>query len=64
MRAAIMRGGGLVVDELEERAPLAGQVSVEVLACGICGSDLHALHHADQMVEMSSVMAADAGPLA
>jgi len=59
-----MRGGGLVVDELEERAPLAGQVSVEVLACGICGSDLHALHHADQMVEMSSVMAADAGPLA
>ena len=59
-----MRGGGLVVDELEERAPLAGQVSVEVLACGICGSDLHALHHADQMVEMSSVMAADVGPLA
>ena len=64
MRAAIMRGGRLVVDELEERAPLDGQVAVEVLACGICGSDLHALHHADQMVEMSSVMAAEAGPLA
>jgi len=59
-----MRGGQLVVDELPERAPLDGQVAVEVLACGICGSDLHALHHADQMVEMSSVMAADAGPLA
>jgi threonine dehydrogenase-like Zn-dependent dehydrogenase len=59
-----MRGGRLVVDEIEERAPLPGQVNAEVLACGICGSDLHALAHADEMVEMSTVMAADAGPFA
>jgi threonine dehydrogenase-like Zn-dependent dehydrogenase len=64
MRAAVMRGGTLVVDELAERAPQPGQVLAEVLACGICGSDLHALAHADQMVEMSTVMAADAGPFA
>jgi threonine dehydrogenase-like Zn-dependent dehydrogenase len=64
MRAAVMRGGALVVDELVGRAPQPGQVLAEVLACGICGSDLHALAHADQMVEMSTVMAADAGPLA
>ena len=33
--------------------PRAGQITARVLACGICGSDLHALAHADQMVEMS-----------
>lgn len=59
-----MRDGVLVVDEVADRRPQPGQVTAEVLACGICGSDLHALAHAEQMVEMSSVMAADAGPMA
>lgn len=64
MRAAVMRGGAIVVDEMEDRPLQPGQVLAEVLACGICGSDLHALHHAHEMVEMSEIMAADAGPFA
>lgn len=59
-----MRDAALVVDDVSERAPQPGQVLAEVLACGICGSDLHALAHADEMVEMSRIMAADAGPIA
>lgn len=64
MRASVMRNGEILVDEVPDPAPRAGQVVAEVLACGICGSDLHALHHADQMVEMSRAMAAEAGPFA
>ena len=50
------RTGGLV-DEVPLPALQPGQVRAEVLACGICGSDLHALHHADRMVEMSELTA-------
>ena len=41
MRAAIFRGGDIVVDTLPEPVPAIGQVLVKTLACGICGSDLH-----------------------
>ena len=51
MRAAIFRNGDLVVDNLPEPKPIEGQVVVKTLACGICGSDLHAFHHADKMVD-------------
>ena len=53
MRAAIFRGGEIVVDSLPEPVPGAGQVLVKSLACGICGSDLHARKHAHQMVRMA-----------
>jgi threonine dehydrogenase-like Zn-dependent dehydrogenase len=53
MRAAVMRGGEIVVDDVPEPAPASGQVLVRTLACGICGSDLHALMHAEKMVELS-----------
>jgi threonine dehydrogenase-like Zn-dependent dehydrogenase len=43
MRAAVMRKGALVVDEVEDLRPGPGQILVKTLACGICGSDLHAL---------------------
>jgi threonine dehydrogenase-like Zn-dependent dehydrogenase len=42
MRAAVTRIGGLDVVDVEEPAPGPGQVLVRTLACGICGSDLHA----------------------
>ena len=42
MRAAIFRNGEIVVDTLPEPRPGRGQVLVKTLACGICGSDLHA----------------------
>jgi threonine dehydrogenase-like Zn-dependent dehydrogenase len=41
------------VDEVSEPTPGAGQVLVKTLACGICGSDLHARKHAHRMVEMT-----------
>ena len=53
MKAAVFRGGEIVVDDIAEPKPAAGQVLVRTLACGICGSDLHAAQHAPRMVEMS-----------
>ncbi len=51
MRAAVMRDKKLVVDEIPDLEPGPGEVLVKTLACGICGSDLHALKYADRMVE-------------
>ncbi|WP_027525538.1 zinc-binding dehydrogenase [Bradyrhizobium sp. Ec3.3] len=53
MRAAIFRNGEIVVDKMPEPKPGPGQVLVKTLACGICGSDLHARQHAHRMVEMA-----------
>ncbi|MEM7017985.1 MAG: zinc-binding dehydrogenase, partial [Pseudomonadota bacterium] len=53
MRAAVMRNQQLVVDDLPMPAPEAGQAIVKTLSCGICGSDLHMLQHAERMVEMA-----------
>jgi threonine dehydrogenase-like Zn-dependent dehydrogenase len=51
MRAAVMRRTTLVVDTVPDPVPGPGELLVRTLACGICGSDLHALRHADKMVE-------------
>ncbi len=53
MKAAIFRGGDLVVDTLPDPVPAQGQVLVKTLACGICGSDLHAAKHAHRMVAVT-----------
>ena len=53
MRAAIFRNGDIVVGEMAEPRPGAGQVLVKTLACGICGSDLHARQHAHRLAEMA-----------
>jgi threonine dehydrogenase-like Zn-dependent dehydrogenase len=53
MRAAIMRGRKLVVDNVPTPEPGPGEALVKTLACGICGSDLHALKHAEKLVESS-----------
>lgn len=42
MRAVIMRGGQLVVEDIDEPVPSPGQVLIAPHATGICGSDLHA----------------------
>jgi threonine dehydrogenase-like Zn-dependent dehydrogenase len=46
-----MRERRLVVADVPAPAPGPGEVLVRTLACGICGSDLHALKHADRFVE-------------
>src|SRR5262249_35691429 len=53
MRAVVMRNRALVVAEVPTPEPGPGEVLVRTLACGICGSDLHALKHADRFVENS-----------
>jgi 2-desacetyl-2-hydroxyethyl bacteriochlorophyllide A dehydrogenase len=53
VKAAIFRGGDIVVDTLPEPVPGRGQALVKTLACGICGSDLHAARHAHRMVEVT-----------
>src|SRR5579863_9231042 len=51
MRAAVMRNKKIVVDDVPIPTPGAGEVLVKTLACGICGSDLHTLKHAEKLVE-------------
>ncbi|HEC11409.1 MAG TPA: alcohol dehydrogenase [Acidimicrobiales bacterium] len=51
MKAVVMRAGKLVLDEVPDPIPGPGEVLLRTLACGICGSDLHALRHLDRMVE-------------
>lgn len=54
MRAALMRERRIVSDEMAVPEPRAGEVLVKTLACGICGSDLHALEHFDQFTASGS----------
>ncbi|MDQ8728841.1 zinc-binding dehydrogenase [Bradyrhizobium sp. LHD-71] len=63
MRAAIFRGGEIVADTLPEPVPGAGQVLVKTLACGICGSDLHARKHARRMAEMTQHLGGTRKPM-
>jgi len=56
-----MRSKALVVDTLPDPTPGPGEVLVRTLACGICGSDLHALAHADKMVEAARASGAPFG---
>ena len=50
MRAAVLRDRQLVVKDVDDVTPGPGQVLVETLACGICGSDLHFLKRGDMAV--------------
>ena len=50
MRAAVARDRVLVVDDIADPVVGPGDALVRVVACGICGSDLHALVHADELV--------------
>src|SRR5580658_4100164 len=43
MRAAVTRGGQLVVGDVADPVPSSGHVVARSLSAGICGSDLHAL---------------------
>jgi 2-desacetyl-2-hydroxyethyl bacteriochlorophyllide A dehydrogenase len=57
MDAVVMNDGRLSVDVLTEPEPGPGQVTAAVLACGICGSDLHTLDHTDEFAAMSATAA-------
>ena len=59
MRAVVARRRRLVVEAIEDPTPQAGDVLVGVRACGICGSDLHTLEHAEHLAEVGAAMGAD-----
>jgi threonine dehydrogenase-like Zn-dependent dehydrogenase len=59
MRAVVMRDRRLVVDDVPDPVPGRGQVLGRVLACGICGSDLHALAHGDRLAAATTEAAGD-----
>jgi len=50
MRAMVLRGKELAVEDVPVPKPGPGQVLVRVRACGICGSDLHAARYLDSMI--------------
>ena len=53
MRAAVMRNKKIVTADIPPPEPRHGEALVKTLACGICGSDLHALKFADQLSQES-----------
>ena len=52
MKAVSCERGTLSVVDLPEPRPVEGQLVLDVRACGICGSDLHAKDHADDLTEV------------
>ena len=51
MKAVVCHDGELSVQEIPEPTPGRGQVLINVERCGICGSDLHARRHADELAD-------------
>ena len=52
MRAVVCHKGSLGVVDWDAPEPGEGQVLLNVTGCGICGSDLHARHHADAQADV------------
>ncbi|NIB44670.1 zinc-binding dehydrogenase [Pseudomaricurvus alkylphenolicus] len=52
MQTIVMRDKQLHLEEVAAPVPGPGQVLVKSLACGICGSDIHMLKHADDYVPL------------
>ncbi len=52
MKAVACRAAELELTELSPQTPEQGQVTLRVLRCGICGSDLHARHHSDELADV------------
>jgi threonine dehydrogenase-like Zn-dependent dehydrogenase len=52
MKAVVCEQAQLEVAELDDPRPAEGQVLLDVLRCGICGSDLHARVHCDQQADV------------
>ncbi len=51
VRALVCHDGELDVADVVDPSPSRGQLVLDVLACGICGSDLHARRHCDELAE-------------
>jgi threonine dehydrogenase-like Zn-dependent dehydrogenase len=54
MQAVVRRAGALICTEVADPIPGPGQVLLRTLACGICGSDLHAHRFAARVAEAAA----------
>ena len=52
MKAVVCESATLEEVDLPSPKPAEGQVLIDVSRCGICGSDLHARHHADKQADV------------
>ncbi|CPR10963.1 dehydrogenase [Mycobacterium bohemicum DSM 44277] len=52
MKSVTCTNAKLEVVDLPAPAPAKGQLLIGVLRCGICGSDLHARHHCDELADV------------
>jgi threonine dehydrogenase-like Zn-dependent dehydrogenase len=59
VRAVACHNAELEVVDLTAPDPARGQVRIEVLRCGICGSDLHARHGCDQWADLAARLGYD-----
>src|SRR3954447_5765797 len=59
MKAVVCQNAELSVAERPEPDPGPGQVRLEVLRCGICGSDLHARHGLDEWAKLADDLGYD-----
>ncbi len=54
MRAVATRNGQMRIVDVDQPEPAEGEALVRVLACGICGSDLHFVKFGEDIVRSSS----------
>lgn len=59
MRATVVTKGEFEVRDLPSPVPGAGQVLIDVTRCGICGSDLHARVHGDELADLAAATGYD-----
>ena len=59
MKAVTCTNSVLEVTDVPDPQPERGQLLVDVLRCGICGSDLHVRHHADDLADVTAEMGYD-----
>ena len=63
MRAVTCTNAKLEVVEQRTPQPAKGQLLIDVRKCGICGSDLHARYHCDELADMMEIEKAPAGKI-
>jgi threonine dehydrogenase-like Zn-dependent dehydrogenase len=59
MRVVVCKHAQLTIAERPEPIPARGQVRMQVLRCGICGSDLHARHGCDEWAGLAQRLGYD-----
>lgn len=60
MQALSLLRSNLTVEEIDDPTPERRQLLARPLACGICGSDLHTVDSADELIGLHRQVAADA----